>query len=149
MKKICDHPQLLHREMKTVQNVDFKSLTEAKTMEELISQSGKLVFLFSLLKNIKANGHRILIFSQSAQMLDIVESIFFFFLIFFLAILNKKKYSLLRIDGSVLNPKERQRRINLFNSDPSIFCFLLTTNVGGLGLNLTSADRAVICMCFT
>ncbi len=61
MKKICDHPQLLHREMKTVQNVDFKSLTEAKTMEELISQSGKLVFLFSLLKNIKANGHRILI----------------------------------------------------------------------------------------
>jgi hypothetical protein len=31
-----------------------------------------------------------------------------------------------------------------FNSDESIFCFLLTTRVGGLGVNLTGADRVVL-----
>jgi len=31
-----------------------------------------------------------------------------------------------------------------FNKDPSIFCALLTTKVGGFGLNLTGADRAII-----
>lgn len=34
--------------------------------------------------------------------------------------------------------------MELFNSDPSYFCFLLTTVVGGIGLNLTGADRVVI-----
>lgn len=38
----------------------------------------------------------------------------------------------------------RQPLINKFNSDPSYFVFLLTTRVGGLGVNLTGADRVVI-----
>ena len=39
---------------------------------------------------------------------------------------------------SPLNPRRR------YNSDASIFVFLLTTRVGGLGVNLTGADRVVI-----
>lgn len=31
---------------------------------------------------------------------------------------------------------ERQERIDSFNSDPSIFAFLLSTRAGGLGINL-------------
>ena len=31
-----------------------------------------------------------------------------------------------------------------FNKDPTVFCALLTTKVGGQGLNLTGADRAII-----
>jgi DNA excision repair protein ERCC-6 len=31
-----------------------------------------------------------------------------------------------------------------FNADPDMFCGLLTTKVGGCGLNLAGADRAVI-----
>lgn len=38
----------------------------------------------------------------------------------------------------------RQPSINKFNSDSSVFVFLLTTRVGGLGVNLTGADRVVI-----
>jgi DNA excision repair protein ERCC-6 len=31
-----------------------------------------------------------------------------------------------------------------FNGNPSVFCFLLTTKVGGLGVNLTGADRVLL-----
>merc|ERR1719410_2488417 len=34
--------------------------------------------------------------------------------------------------------------IDKFNRSPDIFCFLLTTKVGGLGVNLTGANRVVI-----
>ena len=34
---------------------------------------------------------------------------------------------------------ERQERIDSFNSDPSIFAFLLSTRAGGLGINLVCA----------
>ncbi|KAJ2390078.1 TATA-binding protein-associated factor mot1, partial [Coemansia sp. RSA 2603] len=33
--------------------------------------------------------------------------------------------------------------VTRFNSDPSIDCLLLTTHVGGLGLNLTGADTVI------
>jgi len=48
----------------------------------------------------------------------------------------------LRLDGSVEATK-RQNIVNQFNSDPSYDCLLLTTSVGGLGLNLTGADTVI------
>ena len=48
----------------------------------------------------------------------------------------------LRMDGSVEGAK-RQDMVNRFNSDPSYDCLLLTTSVGGLGLNLTGADTVI------
>ena len=39
---------------------------------------------------------------------------------------------------------ERQRIVDEFNEDESIFCMLLTTQVGGVGLMLTGADRVII-----
>jgi DNA excision repair protein ERCC-6 len=52
-------------------------------------------------------------------------------------------YSYLRLDGTT-SVRQRQPLINHYNNDPSIFLFLLTTRVGGLGVNLTGADRVVI-----
>ena len=40
--------------------------------------------------------------------------------------------------------KDREGICKLFNTDPNIFCFLLTTQVSGVGLNLVGADRAII-----
>lgn len=104
-----------------------------KRKENLIGISAKLVFLMRLLPTLRQEGHRVLIFSQSHKMLNTIE-----------LLLKDGSFSFLRIDGSISNPTERQRRVDLFNSDPSYFCFLLTTLVGGIGLNLTGADRVVI-----
>jgi DNA excision repair protein ERCC-6-like len=49
-----------------------------------------------------------------------------------------------RMDGTLADRKERQRRVVQFQSDARIPCFLLTTGVGGVGLNLTGADRVVL-----
>jgi len=46
------------------------------------------------------------------------------------------------MDGSV-DASKRQDIVNKFNSDPSYDCLLLTTSVGGLGLNLTGADTVI------
>lgn len=50
--------------------------------------------------------------------------------------------SYLRLDGSS-NARSRFAMVQRFNSDPTIDVLLLTTHVGGLGLNLTSADTVV------
>ena len=78
--------------------------------------------------------HRALIFCQMKEMLDMVES----------SVLKKMLPSVTfsRLDGSV-EASKRQDIVNRFNSDPSIDCLLLTTSVGGLGLNLTGADTVI------
>ncbi|XP_057435631.1 TATA-binding protein-associated factor BTAF1-like isoform X2 [Lotus japonicus] len=48
----------------------------------------------------------------------------------------------LRLDGSN-EPETHFKIVQDFNSDPNINVLLLTTHVGGLGLNLTSADTLV------
>jgi SNF2 family DNA or RNA helicase len=50
--------------------------------------------------------------------------------------------SYLRLDGSV-PASDRHGLVSRFNADPSIDLLLLTTNVGGLGLNLTGADTVI------
>ncbi|KKA23567.1 Non-specific serine/threonine protein kinase [Rasamsonia emersonii CBS 393.64] len=78
--------------------------------------------------------HRALIFCQMKEMLDIVQE----------EVLKKLLPSVqyLRLDGSV-EASRRQNIVNQFNTDPSYDVLLLTTSVGGLGLNLTGADTVI------
>ncbi|KAM9886561.1 hypothetical protein OXX69_013709, partial [Metschnikowia pulcherrima] len=48
----------------------------------------------------------------------------------------------MRLDGKT-DPRNRQAIVRKFNEDPSIDVLLLTTKVGGLGLNLTGADTVI------
>ena len=48
----------------------------------------------------------------------------------------------LRLDGTI-PPSERFNVVRKFNNDPSIDILLLTTQIGGLGLNLTGADTVI------
>lgn len=77
-------------------------------------------------------GHRVLVFAQTKAMLNLVES----------AVLKPMGVSHLRIDGDV-DAVERFNLVQKFNADPTIDVMLLTTSVGGLGLNLTSADTVI------
>eukprot|EP00927_Polykrikos_kofoidii_P002538 TRINITY_DN11011_c0_g1_i6.p1 TRINITY_DN11011_c0_g1~~TRINITY_DN11011_c0_g1_i6.p1 ORF type:complete len:1682 (+),score=357.56 TRINITY_DN11011_c0_g1_i6:164-5047(+) len=97
-------------------------------------QSAKLRCLSSLLPSLAAKGHRTLVFSHSVKMLDLVQ------------ICCLKPYNLrcLRIDGQT-DTQLRAEKVNKFQTQRERFQFmLLTTHVGGVGLNLTSADRVVL-----
>uniref|UniRef100_A0A6B2KWX3 DNA excision repair protein ERCC-6-like n=1 Tax=Arcella intermedia TaxID=1963864 RepID=A0A6B2KWX3_9EUKA len=130
LKKICDHPQLLRDEMQDCHDLHIRKSLENTN---IVEQSGKLTFLMNLLQNLKSEGHRPLIFSQSTKVLDIIQEL-----------LDEQKYTYMRVDGTINKMDERQSRIDTFNTKTSYFCFLLTTQVGGVGLNLTGADRVII-----
>lgn len=78
--------------------------------------------------------HRALIFCQIKAMLDIIEND--------LLKVHLPHVTFMRLDGSVPG-SNRQDIVEKFNKDPSIDCLLLTTQVGGLGLNLTGADTVI------
>jgi E1A-binding protein p400 len=93
--------------------------------------AGKLQTLAGLLHNLKRGGHRVLIFTQMSKMLDVLE-----------AFLNLNGHTYLRLDGST-GVERRQRLMDKFNNDEKVFCFILSTRSGGLGINLTGADTVI------
>ncbi|CAH8828941.1 unnamed protein product [Trichobilharzia szidati] len=92
---------------------------------------GKLQRLNGMLRELKSGNHRVLIFTQMARMLDILEQ--------FLAY-HGHRY--LRLDGTT-KVEQRQVLMERFNQDPQIFVFILSTRSGGLGINLTGADTVI------
>ncbi|XP_054624215.1 helicase SRCAP isoform X2 [Dunckerocampus dactyliophorus] len=92
---------------------------------------GKLQTLHLLLRNLKTGGHRVLIFTQMTRMLDVLEQF-----------LNYHGHIYLRLDGST-RVEQRQALMERFNADRRIFCFILSTRSGGVGVNLTGADTVV------
>lgn len=57
---------------------------------------------------------------------------------------TKRGWQRLRMDGSINKVAERKALVDEYNSNSNIFLFLMTTQVGGVGITLTSADRVVI-----
>ena len=92
---------------------------------------GKLQELAALLTKLKSGGHRALIFTQMSKMLDILE-----------AFLNIYGHTYVRLDGAT-KPEMRQTLMQRFNTNPKIFCFILSTRSGGVGMNLTGADTVI------
>ncbi|KDO30490.1 hypothetical protein SPRG_22134 [Saprolegnia parasitica CBS 223.65] len=56
--------------------------------------------------------------------------------------LNIHGHTYFRLDGSTPVEK-RQRLMDRFNADEKVFCFILSTRSGGLGINLTGADTVI------
>lgn len=92
---------------------------------------GKLQALAQLLIDLKSNDHRVLIFTQMSRMLDILEQF-----------LNYHGHTYLRLDGAT-RIDQRQILMERFNNDKRIFCFILSTRSGGVGVNLTGADTVI------
>ena len=100
----------------------------------MIAMSGKMIFLRKLVQQLYEEDEKCLIFSQSSKMLDMIASM-----------LKYINISYTRIDGTINDTKERQRRVDSFNSENSpYFCFLLTSQTGSVGLTLTAATRVIL-----
>lgn len=125
LRKICNHPDLLDREEKRHQ----ASYGDPK-------RSGKMQVVKQLLLLWHKQHHKTLLFTQSRQMLDILEE----FVSFKDESLSGLKF--LRMDGTT-NISTRQSLVDEFNNG-DYDVFLLTTRVGGLGVNLTGANRIII-----
>eukprot|EP00063_Salmo_salar_P034843 XP_014009678.1 PREDICTED: TATA-binding protein-associated factor 172-like [Salmo salar] len=147
LRKLCNHPGLVL----LPQHPEYKRITDQLAAQHSslrdIQHSPKLSALKQLLLDCglgssgSAEGteavvapHRVLIFCQLKSMLDIVEH----------DLLKPQlpAVTYLRLDGSVPTGL-RHSIVSRFNNDPSIDVLLLTTHVGGLGLNLTGADTVV------
>uniref|UniRef100_A0A8I3NBT1 Chromodomain-helicase-DNA-binding protein 1-like n=1 Tax=Canis lupus familiaris TaxID=9615 RepID=A0A8I3NBT1_CANLF len=120
LRKCVDHPYLFEG----VEPEPFE------IGDHLIEASGKLHLLDKLLAFLYSRGHRVLLFSQMTQMLDILQDY-----------MDYRGYSYERVDGSVRG-EERHLAIKNFGQQP-VFVFLLSTRAGGVGMNLTAADTVI------
>ncbi|CAH8630058.1 unnamed protein product [Heterobilharzia americana] len=158
LRKCCNHPFLIKGAedaiLSEAQSNDDTLNEDELAFQTMVYASGKLVLIHKLLPKLRADGHKVLIFSQMIRVLDILED----YLVIkgkgmFLSNFEVKCNSLIlffvfrfqfeRIDGRIHGPL-RQEAIDRFSVDPDKFVFLLCTKAGGLGINLTAADVVII-----
>ena len=111
LRQICCHPRLYDKE-----NVKH------------IMSSGKFEKLKVMLEEIISEGHRVLLFSQFVNMLDIVKGW-----------LEREGIEYEYLTGKT---KDRQAAVEHFNNS-NIPIFLISLKAGGTGLNLTGADYVI------
>ena len=100
--------------------------------------SGKLLFLLEVLERSKEAGDKVLVFTQSLLMMELIERS--------LEGLGggwKLGATYFRLDGST-DKETRQAWIDRFTEQPRARLFLISTRAGGLGVNLVAANRVVI-----
>lgn len=122
LRKICNHADLVNDDIAAPLD-DYGST----------SRSTKMRVLEKLLPLWHRQGHRVLIFAVTKQVLTLIE-----------ICVRELGLRYLRMDGSRPPIHKRQGLIDTFNTDSGISVFLLTTAVGGIGVNLTGADRVII-----
>ena len=127
LRKCLCHPFVYSRA------IEERSSNAAISHRNLVEASSKLKLLEIMLPKLQERGHRVLIFSQFLDMLDMVED--------FLDGLGLFYH---RLDGGI-NALQKQKRIDEFNAPGSpLFAFLLSTRAGGVGINLATADTVII-----
>ena len=124
LRKICNHPYLF---------IDYTNSMWEQIDEYIYKSSGKFEFLDRIIPKLLYFKHKILIFSQMTQLLNVLERYFIF-----------KGIKCLRLDGATKS-EERGRQIELFSDNKEDYMvFILSTRAGGLGLNLQAADTVII-----
>lgn len=106
LRQICNHPKLLEKTYK--------------------GASAKFDSLLEILKTLRAENHKALVFSQFVQMLKLIETE-----------MKSEKMAFAYLDGKT---KNRQAKVDEFQENAAIEFFLISLKAGGVGLNLTAAD---------
>lgn len=126
LRKLCNHPFVF-------EEVENQMNPSGLTNDLLWRTAGKFELLDRVLPKFQTTGHRVLMFFQMTQIMNIMEDF-----------LRLRGISFLRLDGST-KADDRSELLKLFNEPGSkYFCFLLSTRAGGLGLNLQTADTVII-----
>ncbi len=114
LRRLCCHPSLVHPEY---------------------SHSSKLERLIKLLRSLRENGHKVLVFSQFTDMLQLARK----------QIISQLDCTPLYLDGST-PPAQRANSIEQFQAPQQNKhdIFLISLKAGGSGLNLTSADYIIL-----
>ncbi|KAI0220992.1 TATA-binding protein-associated factor mot1 [Massospora cicadina] len=151
LRKLCNHPLLVLTPKHPKYAAVMHRVGDEAALHDL-AHAPKLLALRQLLNDCgigveseaepgeqqlvggAVSQHRVLIFCQLKAMLEMVEND--------LLKRHLPGVSYLRLDGSV-DAMARHEMVQTFNRDPSIDVLLLTTHVGGLGLNLTGADTVI------
>lgn len=126
LRKVCNHPFVFEE----VENL----INPHKSTNDLLWRTaGKFELLDRVIPKFQATGHRILVFFQMTQIMDIMEDF-----------LRLRGVQYLRLDGGT-KAEDRTDLLLKFNDPNSpYFMFLLSTRAGGLGLNLQTADTVII-----
>lgn len=156
LRKLANHPSLVLNPANPAQQKILQSVEKQRGTLQGLANAPKLQALRQLLLDCgigqeqnpagdamlaaacteaaAVSQHRVLIFCQMKQMLDVIEKDLLQSLM--------PSVTYLRLDGSV-GTEKRHGIVQTFNADPSIDVLLLTTSVGGLGLTLTGADTVI------
>ncbi|KAL8757476.1 MAG: hypothetical protein Q9184_004192 [Pyrenodesmia sp. 2 TL-2023] len=130
LKKVSNHPFMI---VNAEDRIVGENTSQQDTFKALVTSSGKLMLLDGLLKKLKHDGHRVLIFSQMVRMLDILQDY-----------MKYRGYQFQRLDGTVPSVQRTQAMEHFNKPDSPDFCFLLSTRAGGLGINLMTADTVIL-----
>jgi SNF2 family DNA or RNA helicase len=106
----------------------FESPPGKNAADEPAHESAKLNALDELLTEAIHGGHRVLLFSQFATMLDLLQ-----------IWLEERQIAFCRLDGST---RDRTTQVDRFQTG-TVPIFLISLKAGGVGLNLTAADTVV------
>lgn len=94
---------------------------------------GKWKVLKKLLRFWHQNGDKVLVFSHSVRLLRMLHMLF----------QSTTSYNVSYLDGT-MSYEDRAKAVDDFNANPLQFVFLISTKAGGVGLNITSANKVVV-----
>ena len=97
---------------------------------EYMEDSGKFDQIILYFESLKANGHKVLIFSSFVKHLKLLSQRF-----------EQEGWKYALLTGQTSN---REAEINNFIKNDDINCFFISLKAGGTGLNLTAADYVFI-----
>lgn len=149
LQRISNHLALLspssHDEKKKGKDVELLQMAVPNNWKEFVEKRdslenhsnpdfcGKWRVLRKLLRFWHEQGNnKVLVFSHSVRLLKMLQKLFV-----------HTSYSVMYLDGS-MSYEDRYAAVRDFNADPMAFVFLISTRAGGVGLNITSANKVVV-----
>ncbi len=135
-----DAPDKQARDLETLQTACPRDWRDMYRIRDSLLQQGQREFCgkWKVLKRLLDFWHsqsdKVLVFSHSVRLLRLLKSLFD---------LDGTKYNFSYLDGS-MSYKDRAKAVADFNANPRQFVFLLSTRAGGVGLNITSANKVVV-----